>query len=45
MNTERLLERAPDMLVEQGPCLSWPVPEFVRQPSAKLYDRQSDGGR
>jgi hypothetical protein len=45
VRAKQLFERAPGVLVELGPCLGWPVPEFVRQPSAKLYGRQRDGGR
>jgi hypothetical protein len=45
MNTERLLERALGILVEQDPCLCWPEPELVRWPRASLDGPRWDGGR
>jgi hypothetical protein len=45
MNTERLLERAPGILVEQDPCRGWPERELIRQLGVKLYGERSEAGR
>jgi hypothetical protein len=41
MNSERLHERAPGILVEQDSCFSWPEPGLFRRP----YGRRQDGAR
>jgi hypothetical protein len=45
MKAERFLVRAPGILAEQDPRLSWPERELIRQLGVKLYGERPENSR